>query len=69
MVYPGYLPGCQQLTPWTQQYDHAWYGYGQQDTVSPNYFYQPEMVHYEEWPQIYQNNEAVYPANASVPEN
>ncbi|EYC24446.1 hypothetical protein Y032_0014g2507 [Ancylostoma ceylanicum] len=70
MVYPGYLPGCQQLTPWTQQYDHAWYGYGAQDTVSPNYFYQPEMVHYEEWPQIpYPTSDPGYPANVSVPEN
>lgn len=72
MVYPSYLPGCQQLTPWAQQYDHhAWYGYGAQEAVSPGYFYQPEMVHYEEWPQIpYPTaaNDMLYASNASVPE-
>ncbi|KAK6053987.1 hypothetical protein COOONC_08508 [Cooperia oncophora] len=70
VMYPGYLPGCQQLTPWTQQYDHAWYGYGPQDPVSPSYFYQSDMMHYDEWPQIPYptTNDMLYAANASVPE-
>ncbi|WKX88502.1 hypothetical protein Q1695_008274 [Nippostrongylus brasiliensis] len=73
MVYPGYLPGCQQLTPWSQQqYEPTWYGYAAPDAaVSPGYFYQPEMVHYEEWPQIpypTASNDIFYANGTNLPE-
>uniref|UniRef100_A0A1I7X1X7 YTH domain-containing protein n=1 Tax=Heterorhabditis bacteriophora TaxID=37862 RepID=A0A1I7X1X7_HETBA len=69
MPYPGYLPACQQLTPWAQQYDPVWYGYGNQEMVS-GYFYQNDAnaVQYDEWPsEPVQYPQDIYVPSGTVP--